>query len=361
MSRFTDISLSRDCCAVMRGMAIVAIVLHNYCHMLPGTPDENEFWYLQRHSDAFVHALAVSRHLVADVLSFAGWYGVPVFMFLTGYGLVMKYERGGAPLAPRRFLGDSFLKLFYLMLPGVVLMTATIAIAALAGGKGVSLSLFWNEALQLTMLPDVLLPLVPPSPGVYWYFGLTMQFYVIYALLIYRRPSWWMAVAVAVSLVSQALLSHSYADLAWFRHNSAGWVMILVLGVVYGRSRPVPLSLAVAVTSLSALVFVSAMLNERAWQLSLLAAVFIAVAVGRLSVLVPLWRDLWIWLGQLSPFLFAAHPVVRQWFFLAFPREHSMVQMALYLAACIAVALAYRQLWQLTRTGFRRLAPAYFG
>ena len=34
-------------------------------------------------------------NLPVHLLSFFGHYGVPVFLFLSAYGLVMKYENGG--------------------------------------------------------------------------------------------------------------------------------------------------------------------------------------------------------------------------------------------------------------------------
>ena len=359
MSRFIDISLSRDCCAAMRGLAIVAIVLHNYCHLLPGTLDENEFEYFQRNADGFIRALTASGHLLIDVLSFAGWYGVPVFMFLTGYGLVRKYETGGAPFGRVMFLRESFRKLFCLLLPGTVLVVATLAAVIVSYGNIPGVRLFASQLFQLTMLPDLVYPFAPPSPGVYWYFGLTMQFYVIYAFLIYRRPAWWMAVAVTVSLVCQELLAGEPDGLAWFRHNSTGWVMVLAIGVMYGRTASVPLTIAAVVPPLSAIVFVPSMLDGSTWQISLAAAVLLAVTAGRLTMLIPVWRDVWIWFGRMSPFLFAAHPVVRLWFFQAMPgQQPSLAVLAVYFAACIVAALGYRRLWVFTRAGVARLVPA---
>lgn len=363
MSRRIEISLSRACCTAMRGLAIVVIVFHNFVHLLRGTVDENEYGYLQSNVDRFLRALGSSHQLGYDLLSFVGWYGVPVFIFLTGYGLVRKYEVGGVPLSRGRFVWDSYRKLLCLIVPGVVLMTITLTALIMSYGNAPSIGLFGNELFQLTLLPDVVLPLIEPSPGVYWYFGLALQLYVIYALLIYRRPGWWMAVAVAVSLVGQALLADSADGLSWFRHNSTGWVMLLVLGVLYGRRKaPVSSALVVAVVLVSVAGFVPSMFNFYTWQLSLVAAVVIVIAFGKLTMRIAVWRDLWIWLGELSPYLFAAHPVVRQWFYFGIPDlRASALLVVCYFVASVAMAVVYKQMWRLVCVGLRRLSPRYFG
>lgn len=347
----------------MRGLAIVFIVLHNFVHLLRGTVQENEYCYDQGNADRLVRALEHSSQLGYDLLSYLGWYGVPVFIFLTGYGLVRKYELGGAPLSRGRFLWDSYSKLLCLILPGMVLMVATLTCKILYDGNPPSLFLFADGLFQLTLLPDVIVPLLPPLPGVYWYFGLAMQLYVLYALLIYRRPAWWMIVALAVSLTWQMLLVDSKDALFWLRHNSTGWVLPLVLGVVYGRRVAQVSRLLVAiVVAVSAFVFLPSTLDFYAWQVSLVAAVVIVIAFGRLTMRIPVWRDLWIWLGGLSPYLFAAHPVVRQWFFFGIPdHKASVALVACYFVASIAMALVYKQLWRLVCAGLHRLAPKYFG
>ena len=86
----------------MRGIAILAIVLHNFAHWLRPMVKENEYAFAQHNADRLMtELLHPSAVLPAHLLSFFGHYGVPVFIFLSAYGLVMKYESGtAAPAAP---------------------------------------------------------------------------------------------------------------------------------------------------------------------------------------------------------------------------------------------------------------------
>lgn len=78
----------------MRGIAILAIMLHNFCHWINGPiVKENEFRFRIERADGLFEALRnIDMYLPVQLISFFGHYGVPVFLFLSGWGLVMKYE-----------------------------------------------------------------------------------------------------------------------------------------------------------------------------------------------------------------------------------------------------------------------------
>ena len=86
--------LSRAECNALRGLAIAGIFLHNYAHWLGPIVKENEYQFFQRNVDWFNQVLIhPDANLLLHLLSFFGHYGVPVFLFLSAYGLVKKYER----------------------------------------------------------------------------------------------------------------------------------------------------------------------------------------------------------------------------------------------------------------------------
>lgn len=357
MKQTTGISISRECGSVMRGMAIVIIALHNFCHLVSGIAQENEFAFI---SDRIVALLApneTASAFVFDMLSFFGWYGVTVFMFLTGYGLVMKYEREKTPLSPPRFILHNYLKLLFLMLPAIVVFFFLTLRNNLKCGY-VDYGELFNCVMQLTMLPDLfwgLGRLLWPSPGVFWYFGLAMQFYIIYALFIHGKNPLWMWFLTAISLALQFAVNPAAGNMVWLRFNATGWMIVLVFGIVCGRISKVPKAAVAAALALSVLLLWPSMLNSVTWQFSILAWVVIAVAVAKVSMMIPVWRTLWIWTGRLSPYIFVAHPVAR---YLVFPmqkhREPMLESLAVYLGLTIVIALVFRLV-----TGFfyRRFLP----
>lgn len=84
--------LTRRECTALRGLAILGIFLHNYCHWLSPVVKENEYQYFQHNVDWLAQAMQNPDLLLpAHLISFFGHYGVPIFLFLSAYGLERKY------------------------------------------------------------------------------------------------------------------------------------------------------------------------------------------------------------------------------------------------------------------------------
>ena len=165
----------------MRGVAILCIMFHNFLHLVLPTV-ENEFSYSKLRTEIFVDSLAAQpAWALADVMSFLGWYGVAVFIFLSGYGLVRKYECGNERDLPLwGFTKNRWLKLVKLML--IPMVTFAVVWSCFKG------EIFPIEKLlqQLALVGNIAFP-ASIQPGVYWFFGLIFQLYVLYRLCIYRR------------------------------------------------------------------------------------------------------------------------------------------------------------------------------
>ena len=233
-------NLTRERSLRMRGAAIFMIYIHNLLHMVVSVR-ENEFFFLPMRAERILDSfLSFSSSFIADFFSYFGWYGVPVFMFLSGYGLVMKYEREFTDgntgrqvhlLQTFPYLWRNFLKLFILMAPCYLIYLL-----------GTSLPVFSKMSLaQFTMTSNLYKPSLI-SPGVYWYFGLTLQFYIIY-LLYHRFRSetflWvtaflMLAVSLAVALFSDVRTNE------YLRHNSPVWLPVFLVGMWYARRKTVP-------------------------------------------------------------------------------------------------------------------------
>ena len=70
--------------ACMRGLAIIGIFLHNYCHWLGPIVKENEYTFNAENVTRMNHALVhPDAQLPMHMLAFFGHYGVPVFLFLS--------------------------------------------------------------------------------------------------------------------------------------------------------------------------------------------------------------------------------------------------------------------------------------
>ena len=124
---------------------------------------------------------SLNHDLFVHLFSFFGHYGVPVFLFVSGFGLVMKYEREDSERVPAmRFTKYHYHKLLRLMFLGYIAF-AVVSYLHPHGYHGYTIGRVVAQLLMyINFLPD---PDHIIKPGPYWYFSLMMQLYVLYRLL----------------------------------------------------------------------------------------------------------------------------------------------------------------------------------
>ena len=358
-----DRLLSKAQCQVLRGIAIMGIFLHNFCHLLRGSNEENEFEFIaERASNMWNYWTGGNIDVFAPIQLFAffGHYGVPIFLFLSGYGLVMKYERGNSSGNAWRFLSSHWLKLFKLMILGFVLTVITyLAIGLTWHG--------WIEYFAQAMMLSNVIPSICDSqtPSPYWFFGVMVEVYVIYRLLIFpfhdkRRSVWrWLMplLLVVLAWLPQVFMEHHRNMIIYLRHNAAIAMLPFAIGVLaarYGFPRLPRWSLAVvAVMSLPLLACAS--LNYHSWLWTPVLVIAGSVAFVKLFdpckglcntiMISPLQQ-----LGVLSSMIFVVHSIPRMPIYELFLKNHTGLMLidyawlALYIVLTLALAWLYKLL-----------------
>lgn len=306
--------LTRTECTAMRGLAIMAIALHNYCHFIGGIVQENEYLFSQKNNDRLWQLLAEpDRLLPVHLLSYLGHYGVPVFLFLSGLGLVLKYEAHERPSETAwQFCRRSYLKLLRLLVPGLALF---VCADLLTPGR---FHFEWQHVVaQLTMTINLLpTPEKIIWPGIYWFFGLMMELYVVYRLLLYRQSSRRVLLLMAVCWLAQACCTPDGEMLNQLRYNFVGAVVPFGAGIMVARhgsqlpqlSWPRWAWLAVSVAMLLIMLMLS--LHFQSWLWAPLPAILCCVAMVR--SLPPSLLTAATWLGTLSAAIFVTHPTARK-------------------------------------------------
>lgn len=226
--------LTREETTQMKGIAILCIAIHNFCHYyLFGFCQENEMGFHYENWTSFLNVLAhPSFDFIFHFFSFWGWLGVPVFVILSGYGLVKKYESENTnSISIKEYILRNFKKLFFLMLPGVLFfILISIAYGNTIGGA--------KMLLYLTLLNNIILELNPFNPGVYWYFGLAFQLYLAYLIYYkYRNYSFLYASIVIFLLLMYTvpLSSDGRLVMKFMKNNFIGWLPLFLCGVWIGR------------------------------------------------------------------------------------------------------------------------------
>ena len=74
--------LTRTECNVLRGLAIIGIVMHNFCHWLNPIVKENEYQYFSHNVEWFWQVmLSPDEKMLAHQFSFFGHYVLYVIIF----------------------------------------------------------------------------------------------------------------------------------------------------------------------------------------------------------------------------------------------------------------------------------------
>ena len=362
--------LNKQDTGALKGLAILCIAIHNFCHWLPMAVHENEYVFRLEDSFKLLHYVENFRpHVLLNIFSHFGHYGVPVFLFLSGYGLVCKYERStpgglmaGAPSpAPdgsslalpgaAQFVRTHIVKLWQLMLPALLLFVITQF--AFRG----SFEKEWSWALRLVTFTANLFPTVNMILGPWWFFSLILQCYLLYRFVFARRrSSGWLWGVTALTLLLQMGLYATDFHFEWngetvyaleyYRYNAPGHLLAFAFGLEAARLQwTFPLWMApvgVVLTVVSAF-------NVWLWFFSPIFAVLGTVPwiqlLRRSNVLYTYAAAL----GGISAAVFAFHPIVRHYLIIPASdalKQHQYVQLygviCLYLVLTLAVALLYR-------------------
>ena len=379
----------------MRGLAIIGIFLHNYCHWLGLAVKENEYTFTMANCRRLLEVMArPDINLPVHLLSFFGHYGVPVFLFLSAYGLVMKYEGsprvpgqaqsgglsatpGGAGAAggtaaqsgkaahgdkavhggkaaqggrtaqggrnanhsPMAFLRYHFLKLFKMMVVGFVAFTMVDAITP-GRWHYTPLTIIAQLGMFNNVMPD---PDHVIWPGPFWFFGLMLQLYIVYRLLLFRRGWKPVAVLVAVCWLMQIFCDPEGETLNRVRYNFMGGMMPFAFGLLFARyGRELRHGAWVMVTVVSALAVFFFSFNYQLW---LWAPLFVCTfSLGLVKVLPQSFNEQMAWVGSISAALFIMHPVTRKVFIPISRGGDVYTGLLLYVIASIALAWLCREL-----------------
>lgn len=343
------ITISKAESQAMRGIAILAIVLHNYCHWLGKMVQENEYQFSERNVRRLMVELAhPSWELIAHLFSFFGHYGVPVFVFLSAYGLVMKYEKStladGNQDSALSFIWKHYKKLFLMMIVGYAAYVMVDYMTPAPRRYE-----FWNVVGQLGMFSNFYRdPDHDIWPGPYWYFGLMVQIYVMYRLVFYprnlRTNKWLVGGLFAVTLLAQLLFLPEGLALQWYRYNIFGSLPVFIIGVLFARynrfnelTRSTYASLAIAST---ALIFLFSL-----WFATWIIVPFL-ICIGTVAVvkLLPQFlMNILSWVGSISAAMFVCHPITRKVIIPISRHDDLFAGLLLYTVATIVLAIIFKK------------------
>ena len=198
--------LTESAARVLRGLAILVIVLHNFLHVLPSSPGENEMDFDSSRAAAMMQAVANDPASgIRHGLSFFGHYGVQIFIVLSAYGLTRKFAAGVPPYAV--YLGSRVARIYPMFLLAIVLYLVRAGWAAGWRGPIEVLAQQWESLLlKLTLISNVVPDQAFRPVGPWWFVPFIFQFYAIFPVLFAAHRRLGSPALIAVSAVSLGIV-----------------------------------------------------------------------------------------------------------------------------------------------------------
>ena len=170
-----DISITQS--LYLKGMGMLLIMFHNFFHWLPPKIGENEMEWSFDNLTRFWNAIIKFPSLSVELIwSFMGFFGVPVFVFLSGYGLTKSLLLKKESIL--RSTIRHIIKIYILFL----LSVAVYAVFYAYQGKlttGTIRGLLSSLSLTNNFYPERLFVVNGP----WWFFSLIIQLYLLFPII----------------------------------------------------------------------------------------------------------------------------------------------------------------------------------
>lgn len=333
-----NVLLNKSECSFLKGIAIIFIILHNYCHEFPLAIEANEFHWIKGNILSFYnHLIHPSYYFISDFFSYWGHYGIVIFLFISGYGLVMKYEQQSTPFLSNTydFIKNHYLKLFYLMIWGFI--------ANMIANKLCTGYFFhdkWTIPGQLLFIIN-LIPNAHINPGPYWYLGMILQLYIIYIIIIARERDYSIYVLLGICILLQLFCNPDGEAIFWMRRNFIGCFLAFAIGIIVARHHIITYMRYSYFTSIMLIVIV--FLCNFNFYLWLTAPLFIIPLSIQVTKACTCSKTVFLFfkkIGNLSSSIFIMHPIAH-WLLLPSEDKRQYIYFYIILYFILSIFLGY--------------------
>ena len=154
----------------LKGFAILCIMSHNFFHWVPPVTYENEMHFYPMYFSRFLQDFTWPD-AINCLFSFWGFYGVYLFIFLSGYGLTKSFTHHHTE-RNIRFIGRHIAKIYLLFLCSAALYLFIVP-------KVNYRAVLHVLSLTTNLSPETLFLVCGP----WWFFSLIIQLYLLFLFL----------------------------------------------------------------------------------------------------------------------------------------------------------------------------------
>lgn len=293
-------TLTREQCLNIKGIGMILIMIHNFVDHIQSV-ECNEMYYSQAATDFFLEHI-FSSSSIWYFFAFAGWIGVSLFFFMSGYSLSKKYGKQKIEYLP--YIKRHAVKLWKLLLPVYFLY---VLVSHFCFGQEYQIKgIIAVASLNGNFFADSFF-----EPGVYWFFGAIFQFYILFLFIRHFETRWLVNILLLFVLMYYYVLyfDNEYTSF-YFRYTFRGWIVPFIMGMIYARN-----DLSLSKKQYSVLFLISSVALAFCLVAKPLAPFVDVMIIVSVISLVQLKSYRFIsFIGLISASIFVIHPFVRMIF-----------------------------------------------
>ncbi len=332
MSDNSEVYLTRNQSLALKGIAIFCIISHNFFHLFPPVTYQNEMALNPANFSKFIQDFSWSE-IVNCLFSFLGFYGVYIFVFLSGYGITKSFVNTKKKVIP--FIAAHIFKIYKLFLISACVYCVIVPdINFKALGKVLSLT--------STLTPETLFIVCGP----WWFFSLIIQLYLCFFVL-YKLISKDISNIIFIWFVYVVLafywINFNGATVSLYA-NAAGHIPEFSLGIFLALYEQKLLFLSARRFNLlsllvSLIVLILAQIYFYAFAFSFLFSAVIFLSIYKLF---PTQNQFWVFTGKISPYLFGFNGFLYRGNFIQYAVEsQSAIWQIIYWIGWLAINYAF--------------------
>ena len=342
---------SKDDSLIIKGLAILAIMLHNLFRWIDPTTGENEFGFAAHTVHKFIEQLTSQPLEFFNIIfSYLGHFGVQAFILISGYGLTKSML--DKPKCWTAFMWARLKKIY----PLLVIAIGTFYAFSMAFGYNLPEHYTQETTFKLllihTLQPDSGLSMCGP----WWFFGLIVQLYVLFPIILGLTQRFGTKILIGTAVISYLWIltalffyDHDAGNMLTMQ-NAPGHLPEYCFGIWLALA---PRKISNYWTLPALAVFVLGNFYQLFYPFTFLAASIIIVIchnninkplANHKALKMPL-----VFLGSISMFLFAIHGFMRQPF-IDFAESHSNAGISLltalgYITFVVAISMIIKPIY----------------
>jgi len=307
------LDFSKKDTAIIKGFAIMLIVLHNYLHWQDGFGIENESDFLQQNVYIFFKNLYPLQwtETVSAVFGFLGHYGVQLFIFISAYGLTAQ-RMNISSFDYRSYLFRRLKKLYFLLLFGVVVyqILFTIHFGEIYSLKNTIIKI-GLLATSVSNFSDTYLYKMISGP--FWFFGLMVQLYIAFPVLykIVKKYNIYLIYATTFLLIYLLYYLDRHSEFNLFG-TVFGHLPEIFLGIYFSQNQKTKPSLLLFIISI--FIFAASQFYWFVFPFGFAAItiIFLYLIESLKPCLNAFWTQVLLYIGKISMILFVVNGVFRE-------------------------------------------------